>query len=97
MSIEGIENSDAEKTVIVEALRDKGIEDESTRELLIAWVEKKEKELESITDVAEHREAQIKFEVERAQLYADAGFMEEAPKHSMMLSLLQLKRADRIL
>jgi len=73
--MEQIPNQESqERVTLIEALRTKGIEDKETLEMLIAWTEKKEQEVERIGT----REAQLDFEIDRAELYREAGLIEEA-------------------
>ena len=63
-----------ERADLAEVLKTKGIEDKEVLEMLIAWTERKEQEVERIGT----REAQLNFEMERAELYLKAGLIEEA-------------------
>ncbi|MBX4200355.1 hypothetical protein KW790_02770 [Candidatus Parcubacteria bacterium] len=72
MSFENPETSNRE--ILIEALKTKGLEDPETREMLIKWTEDKENEVEREGT----RDAQINFELERAQLYLDAGYTDDA-------------------
>jgi hypothetical protein len=75
MSMEQPPNPESEeRAVLVEALRTKGIEDEETRELLIAWTEKQKADAFEIGT----REAQVRAELNTAALYAEAGFTKAA-------------------
>jgi hypothetical protein len=58
----------------VQLLRERGSDDDEARESLIAWTVEKEKMVNELGT----REAQIDFEIERAELYAAAGFNEDA-------------------
>jgi hypothetical protein len=74
MSIEGGLNQESmERTVLVDVLKTRGIEDVEARELLVAWTEKQEQKVES----AGTREAQIQFEIDRAELYIESGFKDD--------------------
>jgi hypothetical protein len=74
MSFEAPNNNElVERSVLVDALKTRGIEDSETRELLIRWTEEQERKVEELRT----REAQIQFEINRAELYIDSGFHDE--------------------
>ena len=74
MSMESGPNQESmERDVLVDALKTKGIDDVEARELLVAWTEKQEQKVETIGT----REAQIQFEIDRAELYIEAGFKDD--------------------
>ncbi len=74
MSEEALNQVSLERLILVAALKTKGIEDTETRGLLVAWTEKREQKVEQ----AGTREAQVEFEIERAELYKEAGLVDEA-------------------
>jgi hypothetical protein len=63
-----------EKQALIDVLKTKGLEDPESKELMIAWCEKKEAEVTAEGS----REAQINFEIERAELYQESGNAEYA-------------------
>ncbi|CAN5152145.1 hypothetical protein BH11PAT3_BH11PAT3_0680 [soil metagenome] len=63
-----------EKLTLIETLRAKGFEDVEVRELLRIWSIKKEQVAMEVGT----REAQFDFEIERAEIYRDAGQREMA-------------------
>src|SRR4051812_22887601 len=63
-----------DRTRVVEILKAKGFEDPESREIMIAWSEKREAEVSAEGT----REAQVNFEIERAEIYRDAGNIEYA-------------------
>lgn len=67
--------SEAERQLI-QALREKGVEDPETRALLQKWAEGEETKAEAATQA--RVEASIAFERKRAKLYLEAGFVNEA-------------------
>ena len=56
-------------------MREKGIEDLEVKEKLIQWTIKQEEKVESAGRTVE---ARVCFEIERARLYFDGGYMGEA-------------------
>ncbi len=70
--MEGVPNNESvDRAQLVELLKTKGFEDPEARLLLNAWT----KEQEDLVESLDVREAQITFELSRAQLYFDSGFM----------------------
>ena len=63
-----------ERADLAEVLKIKGIEDKEVFEMLSNWTERKEQEVERIGT----QEAQLEFEIERAELYLEAGLIQEA-------------------
>lgn len=65
---------------LIEALRTKGIKDPETRELLQKWAEAKEAEVmaKNNAEASDNVRAAIEFERERAKLYFEAGYINEA-------------------
>lgn len=61
---------------LIQALREKGVEDQEVRALLQQWVEGEEAKAEAATE--QRVEASIAFERRRAKLYYDAGYLNEA-------------------
>lgn len=59
---------------LVDTIKNLGIKDKVTQDSLSSWLSEYEKEI----DALDSREKQVKFEMERAALYFDAGFEEEA-------------------
>lgn len=66
-------NESVEKATLIALLKERGIDDGETKEMLVRWTEEQEKKVEALGT----REAQVEFEIERAELYLDSGFREE--------------------
>lgn len=75
---ENQESIESLKQRVVEALRQKGLEDPESIQLFTEWAKKQEAQVESAGSVEQSREIQIRFEIERADIYNDAGFKSEA-------------------
>lgn len=72
--MEGIPNQElVSREVLVGVLKERGLDDAETREMLIRWTEEQER----IVEQEGTREAQLNFEIQRAELYCDAGFIED--------------------
>lgn len=63
------------RSQIVEGLRSLGVEDPEVKEKLIEWTVKQEEKVESAGRTVK---ARVDFEIERARLYFDGGYMDEA-------------------
>jgi hypothetical protein len=59
---------------LVRLLKEKGVEDPETRNLLINWTIEQERLVEASADP----EASIQFNLRRARLYFEAGYKDEA-------------------
>ena len=70
MSFEEVSQPENSREHISALFKERGIDDAEARDLLTQWTISKEAEVEKVGT----REAQIDFEIERAQLYKDAGF-----------------------
>lgn len=72
--MEGFSNQESvSREVLVEVLKERGLDDIETREMLIRWTEEQER----IVEQEGTREAQLNFEIQRAELYLDAGFVDD--------------------
>ena len=93
MTAEGISGPEAERAIIVEALRTRGIEDAETRELLNAWLERRENEVFNEGT----RESQICFEIEQADIWSEAGNADYAKELLMQIlsNLMQERNSFR--
>ena len=60
---------------LVKGLRERGIDSKEVREALDVWTIEQEKKVEA---AGRTPEARIGFEIERAKLYAEVGFIDEA-------------------
>lgn len=63
---------------ILEALKTKGLEDPETKEWLLAYIEESRLEVEKITSKKEHYRASIECSINNAQLFYEAGYIQEA-------------------
>ena len=72
--MEQIPAPENKRDIAVEALKNLGFENAEARKLLTEWAIEQEQKAESIGT----REAQLDFEMERVQLYFDAGLQDEA-------------------
>ncbi len=63
-----------ERQTLIETLRTRGFEDAESKQLMIAWCERREAEVSAEGT----REAQVNFEIERAEIYQEAGSIEDA-------------------
>ena len=73
--IPSFENKESAEQRIVRLLKEKGAEDPETKSLLNAWTIEQEKQVEQLPD---YHVAQIQFNLRRARLYFDAGYVDEA-------------------
>lgn len=71
------ENEESPEQQLVRLLKEKGAEDPETREFLDIWTREQEKQVEQSTG-EEYRIAQIQFNLKRARLYFEGGYVQEA-------------------
>jgi hypothetical protein len=64
--------------VLLESVREKGIDDPETLELFRAWTQSEAVRIEQITDEIENTHARLDFEWNTAKIYARGGDTEEA-------------------
>ncbi len=72
--IPNIEDLDALRSRVVDMLKERGPEDQEAIDMLIEWTKRKEQEVE----LNRTPESEVEFEKERAQLYLDAGLVDDA-------------------
>lgn len=72
------EKAPVDRQEVLNRLKDYGMEDETTRELLSAWVDQIKSSAETLTDKKEIYKARIENEIAIAKLYIEAGYLEEA-------------------
>ena len=72
------ENNKKSREEILSALKTKGIEDFETKEWLSKYIEESRLEVEKITDKKEHYRASIECSIRNAELFYDAGYLQEA-------------------
>lgn len=71
------ENKENSEQQLVRLLKEKGAEDPEARKCLDIWTLEQEKIVEQSTG-EEYRIAQIQFNLKRARLYFEAGYVDEA-------------------
>lgn len=69
------ENKENSEQQLIRLLKEKGIEDPEVRNLLDSWTREQEKQVEQSDD---YEFEQIQFNLRRARLYFEAGFVENA-------------------
>ena len=69
------ENQESFEQRLTRLLKAKGIDDQETKELLNNWTSEQEKQVEHSDD---YQAEQIQFNLRRARLYFEAGYIEEA-------------------
>jgi hypothetical protein len=69
------ENREDSEQQLARLLKEKGVEDQETREMLRNWTLEQEK---IVDESADRFTASIQFNVKRARLYFDAGFLDES-------------------
>lgn len=69
-----IEKAESPEQKLIQLLKEKGVEDPETKELLTAWTMEQEQQVEESKDP----EAPIQFNLKRARLYFEAGYVDEA-------------------
>ncbi len=74
------ETKESPEQQLVRLLKEKGVEDPEAREFLDIWTREQEKQVEQSTG-EEYHIAQIQFNLKRARLYFEGGFVEEAFKN----------------
>lgn len=67
-------NQESPEQKLIQSLKDNGIENPETKELLLAWTQEQEQRAEKSNDP----EASIKLNLQRARLYFNAGYIDEA-------------------
>lgn len=77
-SPESHENAPITKEQVLNALKTNGKEHAPTMQLLVAWIDQNRNEIRSIGDPIIEQEETIIFEIEKAELYFEAGFVHEA-------------------
>jgi len=93
--MEGTPNNESvDRGQLVELLKTKGFEDHETQRILNAWT----KEQEDLVESLGIREARITFELNRAQLYFDSGFMQDSMQalHDALYVAQQENLSDQI-
>ena len=76
---------------VVDGLRSGGVEDQEVKEKLIEWVIKQEEKVESAGRTVE---ARVNFEIEKAKLYFEGGYIDEALK-TLNLALYVAEQENR--
>jgi len=71
------ENTESSERKLVRLLKEKGVEDPEAREFLDIWTREQEKQVEQSTG-EEYYIAQIQFNLKRARLYFQSGYIGEA-------------------
>lgn len=71
------ENKESTEQQLVRLLKEKGVEHPEARKFLDIWTREQEKQVEQSTG-EEYHIAQIQFNLKRARLYFEAGYVEEA-------------------
>lgn len=69
------ENNENPEQQLVRLLKEKGVEDPEARNFLDSWTRKQEKQVEQSDD---YNLEQIHFNLRRARLYFEAGYVDEA-------------------
>lgn len=72
--IKSFETRENPEQRLVRLLKEKGVEDPETRNFLDAWTREQEERVEKDDDPV----AKIEFNLKRARLYFEAGYVEEA-------------------
>lgn len=72
--IKSFESKESPEQHLVRLLKGKGVEDPEARDFLDAWTQEQEKRVEEGNDLV----AKIEFNLKRARLYFEAGYVEEA-------------------
>ena len=75
---EAEESGETLKQRVIEALKAKGLEDPESIQIFTEWAKKQESQVESAGSIEQSREAQVRFEMARADIYNEANFKEEA-------------------
>lgn len=71
------EKQETPEKKLIRLLKEKGVEDPETREILNSWIYSREKEIEKL-EGEPYRLAQISFNIQRACIYFQGGYAEEA-------------------
>ena len=69
------ENKETPEQQLAQLLKEKGAEDSETKSLLLSWTLEQER---LVDQSADRLEAAIQFNLRRARLYFEAGYLEEA-------------------
>lgn len=72
------EKAPVDRQEVINRLKDYGLEDQTTKELLIQWEEQVRLSIKSGTGREEKKKLTVKTEIEIAQMYAEAGLIETA-------------------
>lgn len=72
------ESNKKSREEILDALKTKGVEDAETKEWLSTYIEESRLEVEKITDKKEHYRASIECSIRNAELFNEAGYVQEA-------------------
>lgn len=67
-----------EKQEVLNRLKDYGLEDASTVELLSTWIDQEKEKIRTIIDLREQMRADFAFEIEKIELYIQSGLIAQA-------------------
>ena len=68
------EDEQVSEQLLIQSLKEKGVENPKVKEILIKWTIEQEKKVKEL----DNPEAPINFNIKRALLYSDAGYVKEA-------------------